>query len=73
VPEGSTLPSKQSLARAIDCSSAPIKKVLDALVADGTLNTAVKDGRTHYVRVRTPRAVSSWLPLHLRHSMKGDS
>lgn len=74
VEVGATLPPKTQIARALDCKTGPLSRVLDALVEDGTLDftgdrSKVANGITvRYTRRATPRVVGSWLPPHLRGS-----
>lgn len=62
---GKQLPTVAALARTLECHPQPLKRVLDALVQDGTLDLGVAG--KGYVRRGTARALG-WLPLHLRHT-----
>jgi hypothetical protein len=73
VPEGAELPTQSHICDALACRPGALRRVLDALVADGTLelrgNPERKPGdnaktRT-YVRNALPKAVGSWQPKHL--------
>lgn len=72
VPVGGKLPAQTVLCKALGCNPAPLRRVLDALVQDGTLDFAGKRARGangsafSYTRRATPKAVGSWLPVHLR-------
>jgi len=76
VPEGGRVPSQTAVCEAIPCMPGPLRIVLDAFVADGTLDLhgpperkVGDNGHTrYYVRRRLPGAVASWVPTHLRQS-----
>lgn len=62
---GAKLPTLMKLSEELGIHHQPLKRVLDALVQDGTLDYGAN--KKTYVRRGTARAVS-WLPLHLRHT-----
>lgn len=72
VAVGCKLPTQSKLCEELQCNPAPLRRVLDALVQDGTLDFAGKRTRGangssfSYTRRATPKAVGSWLPPHLR-------
>ena len=76
VPVGGQLPPQSHVMAALSCTATPLRRVLDALVADGTLDVIGK--REHspgdnaatrkLVRAGTPGVVSAWLPVHLRNT-----
>ena len=76
VGEGERLPSQTAICEAIPCNPGPLRIVLDALVADGTLDLHGSPERKvgdnahsrYYVRRALPRAIGRWLPTHLRQS-----
>jgi Transcription factor WhiB/Bacterial regulatory proteins, gntR family len=66
---GGKLPTQTDLRAELGCKADPLRRVLRALVQDGTLDFAGKttlDSTARYVRRGSPRAVAWWLPLHLR-------
>lgn len=73
VDVGATLPTQASMCKALSCHPTPLRRVMEALVQDGTLDFAgTRTGKqangatVRYVRRKTPRRVASWLPPHLR-------
>jgi hypothetical protein len=79
VDVGGKLPTCTALAHELGCNPSPLRRVLDALVQDGTLDFVGKRTRgangtnTSYTRRATPRAVGSWLPPHLRTADEEDT
>lgn len=73
VPEGEQLPTQAKMCAALACQPGPLRRVMDALVSDGTVDFvgANRPGRgrnganVKYVRRNTPRVVGSYLPPHL--------
>jgi hypothetical protein len=61
--KGSWIPNRGDLCTVLECNPAPLERVLDALVQDGTLDI-VTDG--WYVYRGGANVVGSWLPIHLR-------
>jgi len=76
---GEELPPQAKICEILSERAQPMRRVLDALVQDGTLDCRGNckhnnDGtRPIYVRRREGVAVASWLPLHLRHTNRGAS
>lgn len=68
---GAQLPQQAELATTLECKAEPLRRVLRALVQDGTLDFSGREGRganantTKYIRRGAPR-VLGWLPTHLR-------
>lgn len=69
---GDTLPRNKEVAAAVRVSASAMGRVLEALVADGTLDVVGLTRRQHcngatrsYTLRSLPGAVSSWLPSHL--------
>jgi hypothetical protein len=68
---GEALPTQGQLCKVLQCNPDPLRRVLSALVLDGTLNVKGNcggrgaNGSCRYVRRGSPRAVG-WLPPHLR-------
>lgn len=65
---GCDLPTSQEMCKSLGCNPTPLRRVLHALVQDGTLDfeTNAAGAAVRYTRRATPRAVGSWLPPHLR-------
>lgn len=78
VEVGGVLPAKSAICDAIGCNPTPLRRVLDALVQDGTLDFARHPRKgsagqaASYTRRATPRVVGSWLPPHLRGARMGE-
>jgi hypothetical protein len=65
--DGEVLPSLDALAEILDCHTSPLRRVLDALVQDGTLDMVGTGRRRMYTVRGAARAVpATWLPMHLR-------
>jgi hypothetical protein len=65
--DGEALPSTDALAELLECHPSPLRRVLDALVQDGTLDMVGTQRRRMYTVRGAARATpSTWLPLHLR-------
>lgn len=74
---GADLPAQSEMCSTLKCQPEPLRRVLQALVQDGTLDFAGRVGRganasnQRYTRRGQPRRVGSWLPLHLRNTDEG--
>lgn len=70
---GEALPTQAKLCETLSCNPSPLRRVMEALVQDGTLDmVGAKAGArgangatVKYVRRRTPRRIASWSPQHI--------
>jgi hypothetical protein len=65
IEKGYMVPDKVALCLVLECNPAPLARVLDALVQDGTLDIAHPPRVAGYVYRGGAGVVGSWLPLHL--------
>lgn len=71
---GAKLPTQSKLCELLDCNPAPLRRVMEALVQEGTLDfSGTKAGSrgangatVSYVRRRASRAIGSWTPNHIQ-------
>lgn len=73
VAVGAELPTQSAMCTALECNPSPLRRVMEALVQDGTLDMVGSragargaNGTTvKYVRRRTPRRIMQWQPMHI--------
>lgn len=70
---GEELPTQAHICAQLGCNPSPLRRVMEALVQDGTLDMVgskagargANGATVKYVRRRTPRRISSWTPNHI--------